>query len=84
MYSTDGEKWSGFRAAKPCADEYALQPAEIVQLKAQDGKLLYGRLIKPANFHAGEKYPAVVMVYGGPGEQTVVNAWEGADWAASC
>ncbi len=61
-------------------DEYALQPAEVVQIKAQDGKALYGRLIKPANFRAGEKYPAVVMVYGGPGAQEVVNAWEGADW----
>ena len=53
---------------------------EIVQIKSQDGKLLYGRMIKPANFRADEKYPAVVMVYGGPGEQTVVNAWEGANW----
>ena len=32
------------------AAKYALQPGEMVQLKAQDGKLLYGRLIKPANF----------------------------------
>ncbi len=80
VYSTDGGKWSGFRAAKVIADEYVLQPGEIVQIKAQDGTLLYGRLTRPANFRAGEKYPAVVMVYGGPDEQTVVNAWEGADW----
>jgi dipeptidyl-peptidase-4 len=81
LYSLSGEKWSGFRAAKAFGDEYALQPAEIAQLKAQDGKVLYGRLIKPANFRAGEKYPAVVMVYGGPDEQTVTNSWEGANWA---
>jgi dipeptidyl-peptidase-4 len=61
-------------------DEYALQPTEIVQLKTQDGKLLYGRLIKPANFHAGEKYPAVVMVYGGPGVQTVTQCVAGRIW----
>ena len=73
---------NGLAFARPItadADEYAIQPAEIVQIKAQDGKLLYGRLIKPANFRAGEKYPAVVMVYGGPGAQSVVNAWEGAE-----
>ena len=52
-----------------------------MQLKAQDGKLLYGRMLKPANFRAGEKYPAVVMVYGGPGVQTVVNAWKDVDLA---
>jgi dipeptidyl-peptidase 4 len=80
LYSIGGDRWSGFRAAKSFADEYALQRPEIVQLKAQDGKLLYGRLIKPVNFHAGEKYPAVVMVYGGPGEQAVVNAWAGPEW----
>jgi dipeptidyl-peptidase 4 len=81
LYSSSGEKWSSFRAAKSSADEYALQPQEIVQLKAQDGTLLYGRLTRPANFHPGEKYPAVVMVYGGPGVQTVLNAWDGADWS---
>ncbi len=82
--SIGGEEWSGFRAAKhTLTDEYALQPSEIVQVKAQDGTLLFGRLIKPADFRPGEKYPAVVMVYGGPGEQTVVNAWEGAELGAS-
>ncbi len=78
LYSISGDEWSAFHASKQVLkDEYAMQPAKIVQLKAQDGKLLYGRLIKPANFHTGEKYPAVVMVYGGPGEQSVVNAWGG-------
>ena len=80
LYSVGGGKWSGFRAARGFTDEYALQVPQIVQIKAQDGKLLYGRMIKPVNFHAGEKYPAVVMVYGGPGEQTVVNAWAGQEW----
>jgi dipeptidyl-peptidase 4 len=61
-------------------DEYEIQPAEILSLKASDGTLLYGKLIRPVNFHADQKYPAVVMVYGGPGEQTVINAWQGADW----
>jgi dipeptidyl-peptidase-4 len=80
VHSSDGEKWSGFRNPKSAfSDEYAMQPAETVQIKAQDGKLLYGRLIKPVNFHAGEKYPAVVIVYGGPGVQTVTNAWDAFD-----
>ncbi len=80
VHSSDGEKLSVFRAPKTAfSDEYAMQPAETVQIKAQDGKLLYGRLIKPVNFHAGEKYPAVVIVYGGPGVQTVTNAWDAFD-----
>jgi dipeptidyl-peptidase 4 len=81
VYSIGGEMRSGFHAAKRvAADEYALQPVETVQVKTQDGKLLYGQVTKPANFRAGEKYPAVVMVYGGPGAQEVVNSWKGVDW----
>jgi dipeptidyl-peptidase-4 len=82
LHSIGGEEKSVFRPAKrELMDEYSVQPSEVIQIKAQDGKLLYGRLIKPANFRAGEKYPAVVMVYGGPGVQTVLNAWQGANWA---
>ena len=78
---TSGDKWSTFLAPRrEVLDELALAPAETVELKSQDGKLLYGRLIKPANFRPGEKYPAVVMVYGGPGVQTVRNSWDGASW----
>jgi dipeptidyl-peptidase 4 len=84
VYSNAGEKWSSFRVPKtPLSREYAMQPAETVQLKAQDGKVLYARMIRPTNFRAGEKYPAIVMVYGGPGVQTLLNVWQGteADWA---
>jgi dipeptidyl-peptidase-4 len=35
-------------------------------------------MIKPLNFDASKKYPVLMFVYGGPGKQTVLNAWEGA------
>jgi dipeptidyl-peptidase-4 len=80
--SIGGDEWAVFRDAdRKLIDNYLIQPREIVTFKAHDGTELYGRVIKPANFRVGEKYPAVVMVYGGPGEQTVRNAWEGADFA---
>ena len=82
LHNAAGAEWAVFREANhKLTDEYELLPAEIVSFKSSDGTLLYARLIKPANFHAGEKYPAVVMVYGGPGAQSVRNAWSGADWA---
>ncbi len=62
------------------ADEYEILPTEIVKLKAADGTLLYARLIKPAGFQAGNKYPAIVMVYGGPGVQQIHNSWQGVSW----
>jgi len=41
--------------------------------------LFYARLIRPAGFEAGKKYPVVVLVYGGPQAQGVRNTWMGAD-----
>ena len=82
VHSIGGEEWAVFHdASRKLMDTYALQPPEIVTFKAHDGTELYGRIIKPANFSVGQKYPVVVMVYGGPGVQTVRNAWEGVGWA---
>ena len=58
-------------------DEYDILPSEILTLKNPDGVTLYARLIKPAGFKAGTKYPAVVSVYGGPHFQTVRDMWYG-------
>lgn len=62
------------------SNEYEILPTEIVTLKAVDGTLLYARLIKPAGFDPAKKYPAVVMVYGGPGIQSIHNMWQGLSW----
>ncbi|MBV9670103.1 MAG: DPP IV N-terminal domain-containing protein, partial [Acidobacteriales bacterium] len=59
------------------ANEYEILPTDIVKVTASDGTLLYARLIKPAGFEPGKKYPAVVIVYGGPDVQTVHNSWQG-------
>ena len=81
LHTNNGAEWTVYRAADHrLTDEYELLPTEIVNVKASDGTPLYARLIKPANFHAGEKYPAIVMVYGGPGVQSIHNAWSGATW----
>ena len=61
--------------------EYEILPVEIVEVKAPDGATLYARLIRPAGFEKGKKYPAVVLVYGGPHAQAVRNSWSGANLA---
>jgi dipeptidyl-peptidase 4 len=49
-----------------------------VTFKTADGTELHGRLIKPAGFQAGKKYPVIVTVYGGPGVPLpVANRWPG-------
>ncbi len=76
-----GEKVSVLTAPDNApAEEYTILPSEVIQVKAADGATLYGRLIKPANYQAGVKYPLIVEVYGGPGVQVVRNQWYGITW----
>ncbi len=42
-------------------------------------KLDYWQLLPP-NFDSSRKYPVLFYVYGGPGYQTVKNAWQGANY----
>lgn len=56
-------------------NDFDILPTEIVQVQAPNGPILYARLIKPAGFQPGSKYPVIVEVYGGPGVQTVRNQW---------
>jgi dipeptidyl-peptidase-4 len=78
LLKRDGALVSTLRTADPL--EYEILPTEIVKVKAQDGTLLYARMIKPAGFTATRKYPVIVMIYGGPHTQTVRDTWSGVTW----
>ncbi len=81
LHKFDGSEIRQYKAADAtAADEFQILPTEIVNVKASDGTPLYARLIKPAGFEAGKKYPAVVVVYGGPGVQAVQDSWPGMTW----
>jgi dipeptidyl-peptidase-4 len=55
--------------------QYERGTLDWVDVRAKDGTLLHGMLVKPAGFDPARRYPVVVVVYGGPGVQTVQNAW---------
>jgi dipeptidyl-peptidase-4 len=81
IHTIDGQQWAVYREAdRKFMDEYDLLPTQILTIKASDGTPLYARLIKPANFQPGVKYPVIVMVYGGPGAQSIRDSWSGATW----
>jgi dipeptidyl-peptidase-4 len=81
LHAKDGKQTAVYMAADPSpTEELQILPTEIVKVTASDGALLYARLIKPAGFSPDKKYPAIVMIYGGPGSQTVQNTWSGASW----
>jgi dipeptidyl-peptidase-4 len=63
-----------FTAENPLKD-YKTGTTEFVNLKANDGTTLYGKITKPANFDPSKKYPVLVYVYGGPHVQLVTNSW---------
>ena len=61
-------------APGPFADTI-LGSVEMGSFKGTDGTLFYTRLVKPADFDPGRKYPAIVFVYGGPHAQLVQDRW---------
>ena len=79
LHSGDGAELGVYREAdRRQMEEFEILPTEIVSFKGPDGTLLYGKVIKPAGFQPGKKYPAIVSVYGGPGVALPVhNSWSG-------
>ena len=65
----ESHPYAPFRAAH--------QRTEFGTLRAEDGQTLYYQLITPINFDPAQRYPVIVDVYGGPGNQRVRNAWGG-------
>ena len=82
IHRKDGAETAVFREAdRSLADEYEILPTEIHKVKTPDGALLYGKLIKPAGFKEGKKYPVVVFIYGGPRVgQSVLDVWPEHFW----
>ncbi len=55
--------------------EYHYSKAEFFKFKTDDGVELNGFMVKPPDFDPAKKYPVLFTIYGGPGSQTVNNAW---------
>lgn len=53
---------------------------EFVQLDIGDDIKLNAWVMKPAGFDPNKKYPLFISNYGGPGSQTVLDSWGGANY----
>ena len=51
--------------------EYGLRAPKYLEFKADDGTVLYGRLLLPPDAAAGGKIPLIINIYGGPAAQMV-------------
>ena len=58
--------------------EYTLSKKEFLQVPTPDSLQLNAWMIKPFNFNPNKPYPMLMITYGGPGINTVNDAWEGA------
>ena len=57
--------------------KYALTKKEFFSFKNSYGVDLNCWMMKPTNFDPAKKYPVLVAIYGGPGSNTVSDAWGG-------
>jgi len=58
-------------------EKHHFTPREYFDVKLSDSVTLSGWMIKPPDFKKGKKYPMLFTIYGGPGIQTVTDAWGG-------
>lgn len=52
-----------------------VRPLEPLKVVTRDGTTLHGNLLRPRDLDPSRLHPVVVMVYGGPGVQTVTDRW---------
>ena len=56
--------------------EYNMSPKEFLTIPTASGQQLSAWMIKPLNFDETKKYPVLMFVYGGPGDQQVLNQYD--------
>ena len=57
--------------ARNAIADYGLRAPKDLEFKADDGTVLYGRLLLPPDAPAGGKIPLIINIYGGPAAQMV-------------
>ena len=53
---------------------------EFFSFQTAQGTELNGFMLKPPGFDANRKYPVVLVQYGGPNSQEVLDEWDGKGW----
>ena len=68
------------KSLKERINSYDLSTKEFFEFTSSSGVSLNCWMMKPRNFDSSKKYPVLVAIYGGPGSNTVVNAWGGRNY----
>jgi len=75
VINTNTLKSDNILTAENTLKNYDRPEIKNVNFKANDGTLLYGKIILPTNFDTNKKYPAIVYLYNGPHLQLVTNTF---------
>ena len=63
----DRSRWVRLTDPNPwVADSIALGEEEEITWKSVDGRMVGGILVKPVGYRAGQRYPLIVAIHGGP------------------
>ena len=63
-------EWKRLSNANPGVGEFALGRTETVRWKSTDGAMVEGLLVYPVGYQAGQRYPLLVQIHGGPASAT--------------
>jgi dipeptidyl-peptidase-4 len=61
-------------AARNAIADYGLRAPKYLEFQADDGTVLYGRLLLPPDAPASGKIPVIIHIYGGPAAQMVTKS----------
>ncbi len=62
---------------KSTLKDFAISDKKFIEIPTSHGQNLNGWMITPKDFDKSKKYPVLITIYGGPGSQTVKDAWDG-------
>ncbi len=83
LYSSTGRFIRTLEDNQPLKErmkKYRLSSKTFFTFTTTQGVQLNGWMIKPVDFDERKKYPVLQYMYGGPGSNTVNNAWEGSNY----
>ena len=69
---SDRNAWLQLTDVNPQVSEFALGEEEEITWRATDGKEVGGVLVKPIDYRAGQRYPLIVAIHGGPASADVL------------
>ena len=64
--------WKRLTDANPHVRNFALGEEEEITWTSKDGKQVGGILVKPVGYRAGQRYPLIVAIHGGPASADVL------------